>query len=58
MKGESIEMQISGQTPESSSNCKEWKIWCRTTCFSQTARGNNIIFINFLIFKLEIVQLK
>ena len=58
MKGESIEMQTPGQAPESAPTREECKTWCRTTCFSQTARGNNIIFINFLIFKLEIVQLK
>ena len=44
MRGESIEMQTPGQEPESPPTREECKTWCRTACFSQTARGNNKIF--------------
>ena len=44
MRGESIEMQTPGQAPESAPTREECKTWCRTACFSQTARGNNKIF--------------
>ena len=47
MRGESIEMQTPGQVPEGAPTREERKTWCRTTCFSQTARGNNIIFKKF-----------
>ena len=41
---ESIEMQRPGQASESAPTREEWKALGRKTCFSQTARGNNIIF--------------
>ena len=55
MRGESIGMQTPGQAPESAPTCKEWKTWCKKTCFSQKARGNNIILKSS---KSEILQLK
>ena len=43
MRGESIEMQTPGQAPESAPTREEWKAWCRKTCFSQKARGIDLI---------------
>ena len=40
MKRESIEMPTPGQAPESAPTRGEWITWCKTTCFSQKARGN------------------
>ena len=52
MKGESLEMETPGQTPDSVPTRKEWATWCRATCFSQKGRDNKILSFRVCVTSL------